>query len=403
MGSTYLSERHLKFVVLTILVFPIVINSIKIVSSLILLTLAIVGLYLIIKYKHNPFANPQLKTFSYLTTIYFSVMLLSGLAADGLAYDFHHLGRKLQFLLAPLIAVAIFKVNFSLKQLLLSLKIGLIIIGCVVIMQYNFQLGEEWSRPAGMMNQNVFGDLAVMMLFLSVTQIFKESSKEQMITLVGVICGIFAIVLSGSRGSWISALTLSLFWLAITYGKYWKHNIKIKLTLLSAFTAIVLAISNTQIVQNKVYTAVVGIQGWYAGDQQLSSAGERLNMWVSGLKAAKDSPWIGYGYRNANDAVQKYTQQDIGYTHLHNEYITNLVSAGIIGLASLLALLLVPFRIFYQKLNTVGNYDLALMGLILCTGYATFGFTHIAFGEEHVNAFYVLFLGLLLPKVLTEN
>jgi hypothetical protein len=39
------------------------------------------------------------------------------------------------------------------------------------------------------------------------------------------------------------------------------------------------------------------------------------------------------------------------------------------------------------------------MGILLCIGYATFGFTHIAFGEEHVNAFYVLFMAMLLPKV----
>jgi len=87
-------------------------------------------------------------------------------------------------------------------------------------------------------------------------------------------------------------------------------------------------------------------------------------------------------------------------THLHNEYITNLVSAGIVGLVALLSLLFIPMTIFYQKLKNEENYYYASMGLLLCVGYATFGFTHIAFGEEHVNSFYVFFMGLLLPKVI---
>ncbi|MEO1943547.1 MAG: hypothetical protein ABGY11_04545 [Candidatus Thioglobus sp.] len=82
-------------------------------------------------------------------------MLLSILVADGLNAEFHHLGRKIQFLLAPLIALAIFKINLPLKNLLLSIKMGLIIIGIITITQYF--LGYE--RPSGMMNQNILGTL----------------------------------------------------------------------------------------------------------------------------------------------------------------------------------------------------------------------------------------------------
>jgi len=403
MNNTHPSRRYSNFVVWLILAFPILINSVKIVSSLILLSLVALGIYTVIKTKENPLAISELKVFSYLTIGYFGIMLVSGLTADGFHYDFHHLGRKLQFLLAPLIALAVFRVDWSVKKLLLSFKIGLIIIGAITLVQYHFQLGESWSRPAGMMNQNVFGDIATIMLFFSIIQVFKETPKERIMTLIAVVCGLVAIILSGSRGSWFSALSLSVVWLVLIYPQHLRHNTKLKLSILGLFTTILLVVSNTQIVQNKLSSAATGIQGWYAGEQQLSSAGERLNMWATGLKAAKDSPWIGYGYRNANEAVQRYTQQDIGYTHLHNEYITNLVSAGVLGLFSLLALLLVPLNIFYKKLRDEKVSDYALMGVLLCVGYATFGFTHIAFGEEHVNAFYVLFLGLLLPRVLKQN
>ena len=399
MSDTHLNTKYSNFVVALVLLFPIVINSVKIFSSLILLILTILGVYIAITEKKNPFQVKELKVFSWLTFGYFSVMLLSILIADGLNAEFHHLGRKLQFLLAPFIALAVLKINFSLKNLLLSIKIGLIIIGTITITQFQFHLGDEWYRPAGMMNQNIFGDLAVAMLFLSVVRFFDEKPKEQIITLIAIIAGIIAIVLSASRGSWVSAIILSAIYFLIIYKPYLHNNTKRKLGSIGLIILVFTLLFNTQIIQNKISKAAEGVKEWSIGNIN-SSAGLRLNMWTSGLKAAQESPWVGYGYRNANQAAQKYSDRDISYSHLHNEYITNLVSAGIIGLLSLLTLIFIPMILFYQKLKDKKNYHYAFMGILLCTGYATFGFTHIAFGEEHMNAFYILFAGFLLPKVI---
>ena len=118
--------------------------------------------------------------------------------------------------------------------------------------------------------------------------------------------------------------------------------------------------------------------------------------------AATKSPWVGYGYRNANKVASKYAPKNKktikNKTHLHNEYITHLVSAGILGLVALLTLIFTPMVIFYQKLKDRRAYYYASMGVLLCVAYATFGFTHIALGEEHVNAFYVLFMSFLLAR-----
>jgi len=117
----------------------------------------------------------------------------------------------------------------------------------------------------------------------------------------------------------------------------------------------------------------------------------------------KESPWLGYGYRKANQEASKYVRHSnktvANKTHLHNEYITNLVSAGVIGLISLLCLLFAPLFVFIKTLSRQNMYYYSSMGILLCVGYATFGFTHIAFGEEHINAFYIFFLAFLLPKV----
>lgn len=405
MGKIFLEKKYSNFIVALLLLFPVLINSVKVFGNLILLILFMLGIYIAISENKNPFRIKELKIFSWLTTGYFLVMLLSILYADGLNAEFHHLGRKLHFLLAPLIALAIFQVDLPIKKLLLSIKVGLIIIGVIVITQ--FLLGN--GRPSGMINANIFGDIAVAMFFLSIVQVFNETPKERIITFIAIFTGIGAIFLSESRGSWLSFIILFIVYIGLIYKPFLQNNNKRKLFLVLLLLSTIGFIGMQTNANKKITVAVTEIQNWQSGNESQTSLGLRMEMWKSGLNAAKQAPWFGYGYRNANQIASEYASNNKiiiqGFTHLHNEYITNLVSAGIIGLFALLALLFLPVVIFYRKLENKDKdtYCYASMGILLCTGYATFGFSHIAFGEEHINAFYIFFLGLLLPLIMKNS
>jgi len=398
MSDTHLSKGYSNFVITLLLLFPILINSVKILGNLILLILVFLGAYIAITEKKNPFKIQELKIFTWVTVGYFCTMLLSILIADGLDARFLSLGRKVHFLLAPLIALAIYQVNFPLKNLLLAIKAGVILIGIIVTVQ--FLLGS--TRPSGMINANIFGDIAVVMLFLSVIQVFSEKPKEQMITFVAAMAGIAAVFLSGSRGSWLSFIVLSIVFIAFIYKPFLSNHKKRQLFIALFFSVLFSFIGTQTDAGKKITNAIVNIQSWDNGDQAYTSSGVRMEMWESSLEAAKQSPWFGYGYRNSNIEVSKYVdshnQTIAAFTHLHNEYLTNLVAGGVFGLLSMLALLFVPLIIFVKNIKNKDTYSHVLMGVLLCVGYATFGFTHIAFGEEHVNAFYILMLAYLLPR-----
>jgi len=403
MSDTYLSKSYSNFVITLLLLFPVLINSVKILGNLILLILVFLGAYVAITERKNPFKIQELKVFTWLTVGYFLTMLLSILISDGFNAEFHHLGRKAHFLLAPLIALAVYQVHFPIRNLLLSIKTGLIIIGIVVMVQ--FLLGS--TRPSGMINANIFGDIAVAMLFLSVVQVFNEKPREQIITFIAVLAGITAIFLSGSRGSWLSFIILSIVFITLIYKPFLASNKKRQLFIVLFFSVLFGFIGTQTDAGKKVIDAVVNIQNWGNGDQTYTSSGIRMEMWESSLEVSKQSPWFGYGYRNSNIEVSKYVDSHsetvAAFTHLHNEYLTNLLAGGVFGLLSMLALIFVPMIIFYKKLKNKEVYHYALMGVLLCTGYATFGFTHIAFGEEHINAVYILMLAYLLPRSIEHH
>ena len=395
MNEAYLEKRYSNFIITLLLLFPILINSVKILGNFILLILFFLGLYIAITEKKNPFQIPELKLFSWLTTGYFLVMLLSILIADGFNAELYHLGRKIHFLFAPFIALAIFQVDFSLKKILLSIKVGLIAIGTVAI---------TGPLLGSMINANIFSDIAVAMLFLSIVQIFSETQQERIVTFIAALMGGYAIYLTGARGSWVSFLILFIVFVGLTYKPFIHGNNKAGLFLVLLCVGLLGFVSTNDRVESRIKLAVGEIQNWNSGHNANDSVGLRLQMWRAGLNAAKESPWVGYGYRNANKVASKYAPNNKktieNKTHLHNEYITSLVSAGVIGLLALTALLLLPLRIFLSGLKQDEKYFYSLMGVMLCVGYATFGFTHIIFGEEHINAFYILFMSFLLPRVV---
>jgi len=403
MNEAHLDKRYSSFVIGLLILFPILINSVKILGNMILLILVILGLYIAIAEKKNPFKIQELKVFSWITVGYFFIMLLSILIADGFDARFVSLGRKAHFLLAPLIALSIYQIDLPFKNILLALKAGLIIIGIVVMVQ--FLLGS--SRPSGMINANIFGDIAVAMLFLSIVQVFNEKPKEQIITFIAAIAGVVVIFLSGSRGSWLSFIILSITFILLVYKPFLMGNKKNQLFLVLFFSVLFGFIGTQTDAGKKITNAVVNIQNWDNGDQTYTSSGIRMEMWESSLEAAKNSPWFGYGYRNSNKEVSKYVDSHnhtvAAFTHLHNEYLTTLLAGGLLGLVSLLVMLFAPIVFFYKNLKNQKTYYYASAGILLSIGYATFGFTHIAFGEEHVNAFYIFMLAFVMPRIMGSN
>lgn len=408
MSDDYLNKRYNNFVIALLLLFPLVINSVKIFGNLIILILVFLGIYVLINEKKSPFRIKGLKLFSWLTFGYFVVMLISVVQNEGFVEDLYHLGRKAHFALAPLVALAIYRVNLPLDRLLLSLKVGLIVLGLItIIFKLKILFYPDFlfhiDIPAGKMNANVFGDIAVAMLFLSVVNYFTETSKHRVFTVISTVFGITAIFMSGSRGSWASLLILTVVYILLIYKPFLQGNNKRKFTLFILLSISIVCIGSLPSTQKRISDTIENINNWGEGSTIYTSSGIRLEMWNGGLLAAKESPWLGHGYRKANQETSKYVKHNndsvFAATHLHNEYITNLVSAGVVGLIWLLCLLFAPLYVFIKTLGRENMYYYSSMGILLCVGYATFGFTHIAFGEEHINAFYIFFLAFLLPKV----
>ncbi len=385
-----------------ILAFPLVIISVKVLGPLIFLLLAIMGIYIAISEKLSPFSMEDIRLFSWITFGYFLVMLFSVVLSNEPTNSWIHLSRKSQFLMAPFVVLAFYKVDISIKTFLNSVKVGTIIIGLIVSVQY--LLGYGGGRLSGMFNPNTFGDLAVLMTLFTIVGVKEESIKEFRWSLIALFFGVVAIVMSNSRGAILSFMIVLLLY-AILMHKVLPHMRKRSWIAVAVGVTTFITISlGVGITDKRVEIVQTQIEQWKIGDNLTSSVGVRLEMYQSGIKAFLDSPLVGYGYRNSTAVASRYANQDAKeaiyrYTHLHNEYLTNMVSAGIIGLLSLLILLGVPLVSSIRVLHRDSIFPFALMGVLLVVGYATLGVTHGMLEWEYENSFYIYFLAYLMPKL----
>ena len=412
MNQGYLLEQPNILLRILILLFPITLITVKIVGNLILLILAIIGIYFFLIGKGNPFREKELRFLSYSTTGYFFVVMLSMFLADGFDINISHLGRKLHFLFAPFIALTLNKFFINHKDLIYSMKYGLLLVGMITLVQ----LFLGFDRPSGMFNANIFGDIVVAMIFLSASSYFSETQREKKFTVVSASFGLLALILSSSRGSWVTFIFLSGVFVLLNKS-YIFFTLKKGVVNFLGVLSLVIVILNIPFyndipdgekgrgyIGTKITATFDAIINWKNDDSYFSSSSLRLEMWRASIPAYFEAPFFGHGYRNANGAVSKHAKNfnnDIAnFTHLHNEYITNLVSIGFVGFFVFLNMLFTPLRIFLYSKKSKINQPMIDMGILLCCSYAISGFTHIIFGEEHVNAFFVFFISFLLPRVL---
>ena len=381
-----------------ILAFPVLLLTVKPLSIVIFALLVCVGAYVLFREKINPLTYPTLRLFSWLMLGYFAVMALSVALSHEVGNDWRHLSRISYFLFAPFVGVAVVYAEVPAKKMIYYFKLGVMAAGIIAFGDYLFSGGS--GRFSGMYNPNTFGDIAVVMLFVALSDVWTEDAREYRWSLTTVLTGTTAVALSGSRGSMLAMILLVpvFLWLARRNGRRFQR----------AFVAslLMLFVLGANLVLTKTATdRIANIDNEI--HRKESSAGQRLQMYKAGWKAFLDAPVIGYGYHNCGHAAARYADQSesvqtgfVGRWHLHNTLVTDMVNGGLMGLIALLSLYFVPLYIFFKNMH-MGVYGSG--GIIFVAGYVLVGLTHTQFGYAYETALFVLTMGYFLSNSMMEK
>lgn len=252
-----------------------------------------------------------------------------------------------------------------------------------------------FNRAHGSEHPIMFGNIGMLlglMSFVSATYFFANKRRIwMMLAILGGLCGIGASVLSASRGGWVALPLIGFFLLwqsRFLLGKKLVWGVCI-MSMLSVTVAVIVPQTG---IKDRVGQAINDVVRYDEGVDKDSSVGLRFEMWKAALSMFKESPFVGVGEYGSVE-VKEYLIDEgavsakvLTHSHAHNEFINALGLTGIIGFAFLMAVYLIPLRLFLKKMRQYpDNWNVrayAMAGALVPMCYMDFGLSQVMFSHN---------------------
>ncbi len=243
-----------------------------------------------------------------------------------------------------------------------------------------------------------FGDIALalgMLSALSLNWWRKDHVAIRVFKLVGLCAGLYASVLTGSRGGW---LTIPVVVALVIYvrGKnkpgWWRWAIALAVTV----AAVGVCISSVT-VRERLFQVWSDLAQYAHGNRD-TSTGVRLQLYKAALMLMRDHLVFGLGpngfagnmqaLANAGELTPLAAQ--FGHGETHNQLLAYAANYGIIGGLAGIAVHLVPCVLFAKclKAPSAAMRRAALMGLTFVVSFWVFGLSVETFDLKMVASFY---------------
>ncbi|MBB4755429.1 polymerase [Xanthomonas arboricola] len=256
-------------------------------------------------------------------------------------------------------------------------------------------------RAEGWTNAIVFADIALMLLVVAV---FCRPVGHVRWLVGAAIATVVVIVLSGSRGVWLSLLvTLGV----LIWGAPWQSA---RLRLLTFVGGAVLAVGVVLSVpalteQMRLGELQSDLRRYEVGDSD-SSAGARIERLHVAWDTLRAHPLTGIGVGRFDDAMRELPvcagdtwllRCHLG--HAHNDLAEWGATQGVPGLLLLFAVYGVPLWIFVRLHRRSGQRQFrgpAAAGVMIVVSYALCGLTQSMFAHQVSASFYTAMVGVLV-------
>lgn len=297
------------------------------------------------------------------------------------------------------------------KVLAYAIAIGCVTSAALAVVQF-----PVIGRAEGFTNAIRFGNIAMLMgMFCWILSLARNFSKiEKFILWMSGSAGVFASVLSLSRGGWLILFVLPFIFLFYARDKAVKKKIMVLIVVL--WISLVAVFSFVPLAKERIAQAETQITGYFEHRDEYAptSVGARLEQWRLSWRLGWDKPLTGWGLSGIKQGRALYLEKGeahpsiVGISHTHNEFLEMWASRGIIGVLALCAFYLIPIMIFWPKKNTLREFSdnnknlyvsLSLIGVMLPVSYFIFGLTDVFFNLAIGHNFYIFSMVFVMASI----
>ena len=296
---------------------------------------------------------------------------------------------------------------------LVSLAVG------VYEVTYDVYKPGYYGRAKGATHPIIFGDLALLMGMMCVVGIgwFRERAGWQVVLpVLALIAGVVASVLSLSRGGWVA---IPFFLIVIIWASRKRMSSRTQVLGVVAVSAILCAaylIPQTGM-QGKIADTYNNINTYLSSDLQdprrATSIGARFEMWQASWQIFVDHPIVGVGWGQYQHYAQKLVDEGLRnpiaaqWVHPHNQFLSALVSGGVLAGLAIILLFLIPLLVFLRHYRAASNAAdvrrYALAGILLITVFAIFNLSESFLERSRTVVFFVFYLAVYLACIRAES
>jgi O-antigen ligase len=335
-----------------------------------------------------------------------SIIAFIGMISQGHG-DFDYLDSSSRLLLAIPVYLFIRRVGININAVFIGSILGAIVAGGYSWYQYEHL---NLSMSLGVANNHIFfGQVALILtMFSFCSAVVSKKTINTLLSVVGVLCGLYAVIVSGSRGGWLAIPAIFLF---LFSANVW-HVSKLKIVVVAVllfFTSIGVYNIDKLPVKSRVDRVFTEVDLYFTKDNVQPSVGSRLEMWKGAFLIAKDSNFLGVGESNYDSAQQKLrddgrVNQKMLRWDPHNLYLNVAAKQGIFGLLALLSIMLVPLRLFFKDaVSNSASKNTSIMGGMLIVSYLDFMLTTSTFIYQFMTLFFAFLLVALLGNLTNKK
>lgn len=306
---------------------------------------------------------------------YFLLFVLSLIFHQGKAKELDLPSRLL--LVLPLLAVC-YRFKPNPLWVLAAIVLATLSAGVVAIVQF-FGLGMPHIFPVHMYIQSGGIVMSLALFSLIIAFFYRQRRMRLWFWLSVIACGlgILAAVLNQSRGPWVVAP----FVLAMIL---WFHRRLLSKWFVALLILITLGAGSFggHLIEQRWLQAKSDITQYLEQNNGSSSLGARFDMWKSAILGIQEKPIFGWGLQGVKTMRQQHAEQKQisavagKFDHAHNQYLHDASARGLLGLAALLVIFLVPLRAFWQAMKpaAVGSFAhlwgmLGIVHILAVMGY----------------------------------
>jgi len=252
----------------------------------------------------------------------------------------------------------------------------------------------------GLHNQNFYARLLGLGLIFNIYFIFIfKKTLPRLLNIISFPIVIFAILLTGSRGTWVALFSALIVGLILSV-KYFIKFINKRNILISMLVILIFTLAVGPFVFNHLPPMITQrVQTFTHISDHIDRGSGRFDIWLVGLEIVKDNLIKGVGLNNFPYAFTEYFAQTEGivrYVGLnrdaHNNFLTNLAELGIPGFLLFICLLFSMWQLGGRTENPADSILCKLITVFLVVA----GFTN----TDHFSKFF--WLGMLIPGILAQ-